>query len=90
MAEKGHDRERGTQAGSDAPLPDFAAPYAPPDEEIAAQLLAQAPRERAAEARIDAARHAPGRGDPGADPAGSAASRTSCANTRSPPRRASP
>ena len=35
------------------PLPDFAAPYAPPDEAIAAQLLSDAPRERAAEARID-------------------------------------
>ncbi len=35
------------------PLPDFAAPYAPPDEAIAAQFLAQAPREPAAEARID-------------------------------------
>ena len=35
------------------PLPDFAAPYAPPDEAIAAQFLSDAPRERAAEARID-------------------------------------
>ena len=34
-------------------LPDLAAPYAPPDEAIAARLLAQAPRERAAETRID-------------------------------------
>ena len=34
-------------------LPDFTAPYAPPDEAIAARLLAQAPREPAAEARID-------------------------------------
>src|SRR5436853_6386903 len=32
----------------------FAAPYAPPDEEIAARLLGAAPRESAAEARIDA------------------------------------
>src|ERR1041384_7153049 len=35
-------------------LPVFSAPYAPPDEEIAAALLASAPREAAAEARIDA------------------------------------
>ena len=35
-------------------LPVFAAPYAPPDEGIAAGLLAQAPRAAAAEARIDA------------------------------------
>ena len=34
-------------------LPVFAAPYAAPDEELAAALLAQAPREAAAEARID-------------------------------------
>ena len=34
-------------------LPAFAARYAPPDEELAAALLAQAPREAAAEARID-------------------------------------
>jgi RHH-type proline utilization regulon transcriptional repressor/proline dehydrogenase/delta 1-pyrroline-5-carboxylate dehydrogenase len=35
-------------------LPVFAAPYAAPDEGIAAGLLAQAPRAAAAEARIDA------------------------------------
>jgi RHH-type proline utilization regulon transcriptional repressor/proline dehydrogenase/delta 1-pyrroline-5-carboxylate dehydrogenase len=35
------------------PLPDFAAPYAPPDEAIAARFLSQAPRDLAAEARID-------------------------------------
>jgi len=35
-------------------LPVFAAPYAPPDEAIAAGFLAQAGREAAAEARIDA------------------------------------
>src|SRR2546423_7435686 len=35
-------------------LPVFSAPYAPPDEALAAALLAQAPREPAAEARIDA------------------------------------
>ena len=34
-------------------LPTFAAPYAKPDEQLAAALLAQAPREPAAEARID-------------------------------------
>src|SRR4051794_40729194 len=35
-------------------LPAFRAPYAPPDEEIAAALLAEAPRSADAEARIDA------------------------------------
>src|SRR4051794_34146094 len=35
-------------------LPGFAAPYAAPDEELAAALLARAPREADAEARIDA------------------------------------
>src|SRR5256885_4729383 len=35
-------------------LPVFSAPYALPDEALAAALLAQAPREPAAEARIDA------------------------------------
>ncbi len=34
--------------------PRFAAPYAPPDEDIAAALIAAAPRDAAAEARIDA------------------------------------
>ncbi|HWF94355.1 MAG TPA: bifunctional proline dehydrogenase/L-glutamate gamma-semialdehyde dehydrogenase PutA [Xanthobacteraceae bacterium] len=34
-------------------VPDFSAPYAPPDEEIAARFLAQAARPAAAEARID-------------------------------------
>ena len=34
--------------------PAFSAPYAAPDEELAAALLAEAPREAAAEARIDA------------------------------------
>ena len=34
--------------------PIFAAAYAPPDEEIAARFLTAAPREAAAEARIDA------------------------------------
>src|SRR5580698_7582599 len=34
-------------------LPAFEAPYAPPDEEIAARLMAQAPRTAEAEARID-------------------------------------
>src|ERR1700732_3734733 len=33
--------------------PGFCAPYAPPDEEIASRLLAQAARPAAAEARID-------------------------------------
>ncbi len=35
-------------------LPAFAAPYAPPDEALAAALLREAPRGRDAEARIDA------------------------------------
>ena len=35
-------------------LPAFVAPYAPPDEEIAARFLAEAPRAAPAEARIDA------------------------------------
>src|SRR3954453_5301898 len=34
-------------------LPTFSAPYAAPDEQLAAALLAQAPRDPAAEARID-------------------------------------
>ncbi len=34
--------------------PEFRAPYAPPDEEIAARFLAEAPRTPAAESRIDA------------------------------------
>src|SRR3954447_7569162 len=34
-------------------VPVFSAPYAAPDEELAAALLAQAPRDPAAEARID-------------------------------------
>ena len=34
-------------------LPRFSAPYAAPDEEIAARLLAEAPRDAAADARID-------------------------------------
>ncbi len=37
-----------------AALPVFAAPYAPPDEEIAATFMKEAPREHAAELRIDA------------------------------------
>jgi RHH-type transcriptional regulator, proline utilization regulon repressor / proline dehydrogenase / delta 1-pyrroline-5-carboxylate dehydrogenase len=35
-------------------LPTFQAPYAPPDDELAANFLAQAPRDSAAESRIDA------------------------------------
>jgi len=37
-----------------ADLPRLRAPYAPPDEELAARFLAEAGREAAAEARIDA------------------------------------
>jgi len=40
--------------GPQAALPPFTAPFAPPDEEIATGLLADAKRERAAESRIDA------------------------------------
>src|ERR1700722_3411261 len=38
----------------DARLPTFHAPFAPPDDELAANLLAGAARDSAAEARIDA------------------------------------
>src|ERR1700686_4978399 len=37
-----------------ATLPPFRAPFAPPDDELAANLLADAARDRAAESRIDA------------------------------------
>jgi RHH-type proline utilization regulon transcriptional repressor/proline dehydrogenase/delta 1-pyrroline-5-carboxylate dehydrogenase len=37
-----------------ATLPPFRAPFAPPDDELAANLLADAVRERAGESRIDA------------------------------------
>src|SRR3954463_13533920 len=42
---------RRTDASAAPPV--FAAAYAPPDQEIAARLLAEAPRSPAAEARID-------------------------------------
>ena len=38
----------------DSRLPKFHAPFAPPDDELAANLLADAARDRAAESRIDA------------------------------------
>src|ERR1700688_3944518 len=38
----------------DSRLPTFHAPFAPPDDELAANLLADAARDRAAESRIDA------------------------------------
>ncbi len=41
------------QPASAQQLPAFTAPYAAPDEQLAAGLLAQAPRAPAAEARID-------------------------------------
>jgi RHH-type proline utilization regulon transcriptional repressor/proline dehydrogenase/delta 1-pyrroline-5-carboxylate dehydrogenase len=44
-------RESGSRR---ADLPLLRAPYAPPDEELAARFLAEAGREAAAEARIDA------------------------------------
>jgi RHH-type proline utilization regulon transcriptional repressor/proline dehydrogenase/delta 1-pyrroline-5-carboxylate dehydrogenase len=37
----------------DSRLPTFAAPFAPPDDELAANLLAGANRDRAAESRVD-------------------------------------
>src|SRR5271156_1342796 len=40
--------------GPAAALPPFEAPFAPPDETLAAQFLADAPRAPAAEQRIDA------------------------------------
>jgi RHH-type transcriptional regulator, proline utilization regulon repressor / proline dehydrogenase / delta 1-pyrroline-5-carboxylate dehydrogenase len=40
--------------GPDAALPPFTAPFAPPDEELAARLLADAGRDAAAEGRVDA------------------------------------
>ncbi len=40
--------------GPDAAVPPFAAPFAPPDEDLAAALLADAGRDHAAEDRIDA------------------------------------
>jgi RHH-type proline utilization regulon transcriptional repressor/proline dehydrogenase/delta 1-pyrroline-5-carboxylate dehydrogenase len=40
--------------GTDPGLPLFRAPFAPPDDELAVRLLADAARERAAENRIDA------------------------------------
>src|ERR1043165_9589313 len=42
------------KSGQGERLPIFSAPYAAADEEIAARLLAEAPRDTAAEARIDA------------------------------------
>ncbi len=36
-----------------AVLPSFQAPYAPPDEELAAEFIAEAPRDDAAESRVD-------------------------------------
>src|SRR5215217_9138827 len=40
--------------GDTGPLRAFVAPYAPPDEELAARLLAAVPRASSVEARIDA------------------------------------
>src|SRR5579862_8630019 len=48
----GADAER-LFSGPTCDVPGFRAPYAPPDEEIAARLLAQAARPAEAEARID-------------------------------------
>src|SRR5258708_35672246 len=39
---------------ADPRLPTFRAPFAPPDDELAANLLANAARDNAAESRIDA------------------------------------
>src|SRR5579862_9023320 len=41
-------------AAADSSLPRFRAPFAPPDDELASAFLADAAREHAAEARIDA------------------------------------
>ena len=40
--------------GPDSSLPTFRAPFAPPDDELAKQLLADAARSSAAESRVDA------------------------------------
>ena len=63
-------------------LPGFAAPYAPPDEAIAAGFLAQAARAADADARIEPAPRGWSRRS-GRRPAASAASRISCANSLS-------
>jgi RHH-type proline utilization regulon transcriptional repressor/proline dehydrogenase/delta 1-pyrroline-5-carboxylate dehydrogenase len=44
---------RARRSERDMTLPSFAAPYAPADETLAARLLADAPRDAAAERRID-------------------------------------
>src|SRR5580704_16456647 len=41
-------------SAADSSLPVFRAPFAPPDDELAARFLADAARDNAAEARIDA------------------------------------
>jgi len=41
-------------SAADSSLPTFHAPFAPPDDELAARFLAEAARDDAAEARIDA------------------------------------
>ena len=41
-------------SAADSSLPLFRAPFAPPDDELAARFLAEAARDNAAEARIDA------------------------------------
>ena len=40
-------------AGPEASLPPLRAPYAPPDEELAARFIAEAARDSTAENRID-------------------------------------
>jgi RHH-type transcriptional regulator, proline utilization regulon repressor / proline dehydrogenase / delta 1-pyrroline-5-carboxylate dehydrogenase len=41
-------------SAADSSLPTFQAPFAPPDDELAARFLADAVRDKAAEARVDA------------------------------------
>ena len=68
-------------------IPSFRARYAPPDEQVAADLLVRAERAVAAEARIDARADAAGGRDPRRLSAASAASRIFCTPMRCPPRR---
>ncbi len=68
-------------------IPSFRARYAPPDEQVAADLLARAERAVAADARIDARADAPRPRDPRRHRRRSAASRIFCTPMRCPPRR---
>ena len=80
----------------DSGLPIFHAPFAPPDEDLAATLLADAARDADAESRIDsrakrlveAIRAKAGGGPFGGGFGPSAASTISCTLIRSRPKRA--